>query len=70
MGECGITELESRGKLHTDDVTFELVQRRILSLRRLEEGHMRSVADPLTSLQPISMHIGPTYNSSHGHLFA
>lgn len=63
-----MTELESRGKLHTDDVAFEPGQRRILS--RLDEGHIGGVADPLISLQPISMHISPTYNSSHGHLFA
>lgn len=48
-----MTEPESQGKLHKDDVTLELVQRMILSLSRLGEGHIGGVADPLISLQPI-----------------
>lgn len=32
MEEYGTTELGSQGELHTDDVTFELVQRMIMSL--------------------------------------
>lgn len=37
---CGTTELGSQGKLCTDDITFELVQRMITSLPgRLGEEH-------------------------------
>lgn len=40
MEGCGMTELGSQGKLHTDDRTFETVQRMIMNLLdRLGERH-------------------------------
>lgn len=72
MEECGMTELRSQGKLHTDDITFEVVQRTITSLLgRLGERHKEGACRRPTYIPLVhSVHICPTYNSSHQRLFA